>query len=295
MILSYIAGPLIGAAIGYCTNYIAVKMLFYPRKEIRLFGHRLPFTPGAIPRGKPRLAGAIGNIVGRQLFTGDDIAEQLLSDTAERKTIETAAAFLDKDIKHEVLSAVGGDEAVYDAVREKTSDVICDKIVDSLSEVKLGELFAEKGGEVIKAKTKGTMLEMFLSDEAVSAITSQGGAEIERLIESDGRSYVQPLVEKELDALEGSSLSGLLERIDISKEKQEELIGNAYRSLVRSGIENTVKGINVSGIIEDKINEMDVEDLEKLVLEVMKKELNTIVNLGALIGLVLGLVNVFFL
>ena len=60
MILSYIAGPLIGAAIGYCTNYIAVKMLFYPRKEIRLFGHRLPFTPGAIPRGKPRLAGAIG-------------------------------------------------------------------------------------------------------------------------------------------------------------------------------------------------------------------------------------------
>ena len=32
MILNYIAGPLIGAAIGYCTNYIAVKMLFYPRK-----------------------------------------------------------------------------------------------------------------------------------------------------------------------------------------------------------------------------------------------------------------------
>lgn len=295
MILSYIAGPVIGAAIGYCTNYIAVKMLFYPRREIRLFGHRLPFTPGAIPRGKPRLAGAVGNIVGRQLLTGDDIAEQLLSDSAERKTIETVSAFLDKDIKQEILSAVGGDEAAYDDVREKASNALCNKILDSLSEVKLGELFAEKGGEVIKAKTKGTMLEMFLSDEAIGVITSQGGAEIERLIESDGRSYVQPIVEKELDALEDSSMSGLLEKIDVSGEKQKALIGNAYRSIVRSGIENTVKGIDVSGIIEDKINEMDVEDLEKLVLQVMKKELNTIVNLGALIGLVLGLVNVFFL
>ena len=31
MILEKLAGPLIGAVIGYCTNYIAVKMLFYPK------------------------------------------------------------------------------------------------------------------------------------------------------------------------------------------------------------------------------------------------------------------------
>ena len=33
MILEKLAGPLIGAVIGYCTNYIAVKMLFYPKKK----------------------------------------------------------------------------------------------------------------------------------------------------------------------------------------------------------------------------------------------------------------------
>ena len=49
MIPEYITGPVIGAAIGSFTNFIAVKMLFYPRKEILLFGHPLPFTPGAIP------------------------------------------------------------------------------------------------------------------------------------------------------------------------------------------------------------------------------------------------------
>lgn len=31
-----LGGPLIGAVIGYFTNYIAVKMLFRPRKEIKI-------------------------------------------------------------------------------------------------------------------------------------------------------------------------------------------------------------------------------------------------------------------
>ena len=49
--------------------------------------------------------------------------------------------------------------------------------------------------------------------------------------------------------------------------------------------------IDVSQIAEDQINQMDVLELEKLILSVMKKELNAIVNLGALIGLILGLIN----
>lgn len=54
---------------GYVTNWIAVKMLFRPRKEIRVFGKRLPFTPGVIPRGQGRLARAVGNVVETQLLT----------------------------------------------------------------------------------------------------------------------------------------------------------------------------------------------------------------------------------
>ena len=34
----YIVTPIIGAIIGYVTNWIAVKMLFRPRKEVRVFG-----------------------------------------------------------------------------------------------------------------------------------------------------------------------------------------------------------------------------------------------------------------
>ena len=40
---------------------------------------------------------------------------------------------------------------------------------------------------------------------------------------------------------------------------------------------------------------MDVREFEKLVLSVMKKELQAVVNLGALIGFVIGLINLIVL
>lgn len=49
----------------------------------------------------------------------------------------------------------------------------------------------------------------------------------------------------------------------------------------------------MSDIVEQKINGMNVEEIERLVLSVMKNELRMIVNLGALIGFVLGIINVF--
>ena len=63
-ILHYLSGPAIGAVIGYFTNYIAVKMLFRPLKEVKIGRFTLPFTPGMIPKRKDALACAVGKAVG---------------------------------------------------------------------------------------------------------------------------------------------------------------------------------------------------------------------------------------
>lgn len=80
-----ITTPLIGAVIGYITNWIAVKMLFRPRKEVLLFGKRLPFTPGVIPKGKARLARAVGRAVEQQLLTEEVLREVLLSEEKRQR------------------------------------------------------------------------------------------------------------------------------------------------------------------------------------------------------------------
>ncbi len=91
-----LAGPVIGAAIGYFTNYIAVKMMFRPLHPVKIGSRTLPFTPGIIPRGKSRLAKAIGEAVGENLLTEESFAETLLSPAIEKHLKEKIRLFLMK-------------------------------------------------------------------------------------------------------------------------------------------------------------------------------------------------------
>lgn len=70
--------PVIGAIIGYCTNVLAIRMLFRPFRAVFIFGVRLPFTPGLIPKGQARLAKKLANVVGGHLLTPELLTEKLL-------------------------------------------------------------------------------------------------------------------------------------------------------------------------------------------------------------------------
>ena len=72
---SIIIRPLIGAGIGYITNWIAVKMMFRPLHPIKIGKFTLPFTPGIIPKNQPKLAESIGNTIASSLLTDNDLKE----------------------------------------------------------------------------------------------------------------------------------------------------------------------------------------------------------------------------
>ena len=72
------------------------------------------------------------------------------------------------------------------------------------------------------------------------------------------------------------------------------LIMKIYEKLVNEKFSNLLNSLNISKIITDKINSMDILELEKIILLIMKKELNALVNLGAIIGFILGLLNLLF-
>ena len=76
-ILRIVVPILVGATIGYCTNYLAIKMLFRPRKAIFIGNWQLPFTPGIIPKNQKRIASAVGRAVGGHLLNSDAIKEGL--------------------------------------------------------------------------------------------------------------------------------------------------------------------------------------------------------------------------
>ena len=78
--VSYIIAPLLGGIIGYITNDIAIRMLFRPHKAKYLFGIKIPFTPGIIPKEKGRIASAIGGAISENLMSKDVLEKYLLSD-----------------------------------------------------------------------------------------------------------------------------------------------------------------------------------------------------------------------
>lgn len=68
----------IGAAIGGVTNSLAIKMLFRPYKPIFVFGKRVPFTPGLIPKRRQELANQLGKMVVEHLLTAEGIKRKFL-------------------------------------------------------------------------------------------------------------------------------------------------------------------------------------------------------------------------
>ena len=293
MFLERISGPVIGAIIGYCTNYIAVKMLFYPRKEIYVMGHKLPFTPGAIPKGKDRLAKAIGGVISNTLLTEKDIKEKLLSDELENVVVDKMMEVLSTDLRSLIMKMLSSEEE-YESLKENLADNLTNRVLASVQNLELEEVITREGSRVIKEKTDGTMLALFVSDELVASILHPFGAEFVKYIEENGSDLMKPELENQITALESESIAELCNKMEKDEEWIREKIIAAYHNVVELAAGNIMKHINITGIVEDKINSMPVEDLEKLVLSVMKKELDTIVNLGALVGALLGIFNMIF-
>jgi uncharacterized membrane protein YheB (UPF0754 family) len=90
--LTYSIGiPVVSAFIGWVTNYIAVKMLFRPRKPFSLLGYKIQ---GLVPKRQKELALSIGETVERDLLSLSDIVHALQSPTS----VTAVVAAFDKEI-----------------------------------------------------------------------------------------------------------------------------------------------------------------------------------------------------
>ncbi|MGB1071127.1 MAG: DUF445 domain-containing protein [Planctomycetota bacterium] len=70
-LLPWIIFPLVGALIGYATNWLAVKMLFRPRKPTGIGPFRFQ---GVVPRRQEALADSIAETVQDELISAKDVA-----------------------------------------------------------------------------------------------------------------------------------------------------------------------------------------------------------------------------
>lgn len=310
--MSYIMAPLLGGIIGYITNDIAIRMLFRPHKAKFLFGVKIPFTPGIIPKEKGRIASAIGGAISENLMSKDVLEKYLLSDKMITKIRLSIDSFFEtqknnqetvREFLAHYMTANDIDRLIC-VLKESLTNQVSTKLGDS----NLGEQISDVVIEHVSSKLRIDGLDIDIPQMLKSLIGSSVWGQVANLIEMPAKHYlanninqilsvngpeiVGNLVDNGVDDISRLSMQQLLQ----GKELQIAQITNTciglYRTIISEHLPRILETINIPVIIESRINEMDMNETEQLIFQVMDKELKAIVWLGALLGAVMGCISI---
>ena len=112
-------------------------MLFRPREAKYIFGMKLPFTPGLIPKEKSRIANKVGETVGTHLLNSDSLSKALKDDKIKSKFNEVAKEKINQVINsnstlEESLKNTLGEN--YYALKRNMINNIAKTILESIQE-----------------------------------------------------------------------------------------------------------------------------------------------------------------
>lgn len=106
---------------GYGAAWLAVRMLFRPRRPVKIFGLTV-FPEGMIPRHRARLAETIGRAVGEELVSQETITKALFeTDFFNRKVESIVSSYTDDILNRAYPSLI---EALPRAVRAPVLDSV---------------------------------------------------------------------------------------------------------------------------------------------------------------------------
>ena len=320
---TYFIAPLLGGLIGYITNDIAIRMLFRPHKAKYLFGIHIPFTPGIIPKEKGRIAEAIGGVISENLMNNEVLEKYLLADemigkvrsavegfiSTQQQNQESVARFLGHYLSKDEIDSIAQNinqsitEQTYEkladsSVGDKVAHIAIDHVAQKLTIDGAQELLSGIGGALGGLKGMaaglfgGNIVAKFLGmlREPAEHFLAKN---INTMLRDNGEEIVSNMIGGEVDNFLNKPVCKLLEGHEEQLAQTVDSIESIYRSIITEHLPKILESIDISKIVRERINEMDVNETEKLIFQVMDKELKAIVWLGALLGLLMGCINCF--
>lgn len=297
--MQIIVAPLVGALIGYITNWIAIKMLFRPAHPVYLGKFRLPLTPGLIPKEKARLARTIGDVVGQELLSEASVRRALLSPEMKQKIRAAAQALVEKgqnctDTLGACLARLTSQERADQLVAEGKAN-LARFLTDKLLEADLGATAAHSIGEGVKKNALGDMLRQILSDKIKHSVMQQVQQTVNGYMARHAQQMVEGAVDREADKLINTRVCDLARQYQDKLPQLTDRLEGLYQQLVENNLGRALAALDIPAIVRGHIEAIDDGDLEKMVLRVVDKELKAIVWLGALLGFIMGFINVLFI
>ncbi len=295
----WLVGPAIGSIIGYITNDIAVRMMFRPHTEKRLWGKRIPFTPGIIPKGRPRLAKAIRDVLDHDLLSAEVLSTALLSPAMVEKTEaavdQALAAILQEERTPRMfLESTFGQKifASFEAEAKRAVGIfLMEKILESGIEKPAAELIMEEAKKRVKG-SPAAPLALFLDEKRSNSMEEKLAQTIREMIATHLPDMVDNMIEKAATDGLDTSLGTLVQKYGEKSEDIRSFIITQYKLAIEKALPMALQALDLGTIVEEKLNSLSMDELESLIMQIMRKELRAIVWLGALLGGIIGIANV---
>lgn len=287
-ILHYISGPIIGAIIGAFTNYLAIKMLFRPLKPVKIGKFTLPFTPGIIPRHQGALADALADTVNKNFFTNTDIEGIFMTEEMQTRFSEGIYQML-TEVSLEGLSA-----SVSEETKLKIKEAGYNKLHRILRQSNIAALVTDEVQNIIDTKIKGGVVSrIVLTDELTKKLAGYIGKQAEDYLLKNDLAILYQVMEKQKETLKDADFLSLCREVGIEKEDVLAAIRQGYVTFMNGAKEQIADSFHIKQFIHDKIMELNPGDIEFLVNQAIKREMNYLVYLGGFLGLIIGVVNIF--
>lgn len=301
--LSYLIGPLSGSVIGYFTNWLAIKMMFRPHQPKYVFGMKIPFTPGLIPKERGRIAEAVGSSISENLMNKEVLEKNLLSEdmltkigteydtfvARQKVNSETLRAFLSHFISSQDLEKIQSD----------AGGELASQIHSRLADSNLGNMLAHAAVEHAISKMENSLLGFAFNAEQFLILLQEPAEHllskhINQIISNNSEEIISNLIGQESNKLLDTPVCELLKGHDEQLVQLRHILIDGYKQVISVHLPKILSTIDISRIIRERINEMDMDESERIILNVMNKELRAIVWLGALLGAIIGTVNSLF-
>ncbi len=301
--LSYLIGPTSGLVIGAFTNWLAIKMMFRPHQPKYIFGMKMPFTPGLIPKERGRIAEAVGSSISENLMNKDVLEKNLLSENMltkigteydtfvarQKVNGETLRAFLSHFISKQDLEKIQSD----------AGGELASQIHSRLADSNLGNMLAHAAVEHAINKMENSLLGFAFNAEQFLILLQEPtehllSKHINQIISNNSEEIISNLIGQESNKLLDTPVCELLKGHDEQLVQLRHILIDGYKQVISVHLPKILSTIDISRIIRERINEMDMDESERIILSVMNKELRAIVWLGALLGAIIGTVNSLF-
>ena len=265
VLLEYLMPPLVGAFIGYMTNYIAIRMLFRPLKAWRVFGTRVPMTPGVIPARRQELAAKLGRTVGRHLMTPEDVGRALEKPVFQEDLRQVVGNKIDQflDSEHGTVDSLlppGRRTWLVNGLR-----LANDAVTEAVFEYLAGDDFAQRFHAALRHKS-----EEWLARDLGELVPPEKSADVQHRVQHRIRDLLQS--DRAADAVK-TGIDDKFEQACRSDKTLRELLPEDAPNLFHSLIDDEVPPMlaKLGGMLDDpEVRDRLTARLESVVREFLK-------------------------